>query len=605
MQSYHVENIQAALKTKKFPTAMMWNRLEGRPRTHNFDKAMKAEVRDALWMLTKQWQMGEFLADDAGSPVAAKIHISSSQLSQYQAAQHPTQPYEKNIPMEVKAEQKKIPFTRLKNKVSIDLRLQMGKYWLSLIKSQGLNYELEFLKEYKFELPAKSRSTDFIYAHPEVWKTYSAISGRCMDGYALLEKLLAGALAANQIVNAGADVDALNTLGTGFLAWYKNMFYQPEEEQNDAWLPDRMEYQFNCKASSSIDEKSLTATEYYHGHLDWYSFNIETKSVASASPDKEPVTDSFLPAHVQFEGMPDTRWWKFEDGKTSFGDVKPSTVDISKLLLIEFGLVFANDWFMVPFNLAVGSLANVEGLTVKNNFGETIWIKPTEADGKPEDKWSVFKMKSSKQDNSLFLAPAAIKVHESDVKEEIMMIRDEVANMVWGIEQTVELATGPGDRGAEVGLRTRQFQQKQVNENPIPENAPYAAPVFYQAMTEVPEHWIPFVPVHVEGDNREVQLQRASMLRIIESDTLAPVKIKPHTSILREGLDEAVPTPFYIHEEEVPRMGLRVTQSFQRTRWINGEVYVWLGMKKLTGRGEGSSGLAFDQIKNAKNEETF
>ena len=69
--------------------------------------------------------------------------------------------------------------------------------------------------------------------------------------------------------------------------------------------------------------------------------------------------------------------------------------------------------------------------------------------------------------------------------------------------------------------------------------------------------------------------------------------------ISREGL-EAVPNPtaYYIHEEEVSRAGERVIQAFQRTRWVNGEVFVWLGMKKKTGRGEGSSGLAFDQIKD-------
>ena len=48
MASYHVENIREALLQKKFPTSLMWNRLEGRPRTHNFDRAMRAEVRDAL-----------------------------------------------------------------------------------------------------------------------------------------------------------------------------------------------------------------------------------------------------------------------------------------------------------------------------------------------------------------------------------------------------------------------------------------------------------------------------------------------------------------------------------------------------------------------------
>ena len=51
------------------PTITHWNRLEGRPRTEDFDRALRAEVRDALWMLSKQWQMGEFKGDDAGSTI--------------------------------------------------------------------------------------------------------------------------------------------------------------------------------------------------------------------------------------------------------------------------------------------------------------------------------------------------------------------------------------------------------------------------------------------------------------------------------------------------------------------------------------------------------
>ena len=49
------------------PTITLWNRLESRPRTDDFNRALKAEIRDPLWMLTKQWQMGEFNGDDAGS----------------------------------------------------------------------------------------------------------------------------------------------------------------------------------------------------------------------------------------------------------------------------------------------------------------------------------------------------------------------------------------------------------------------------------------------------------------------------------------------------------------------------------------------------------
>jgi hypothetical protein len=54
-----------------------WSRLEGRPWTNDIERA---EVRDALWMLTKQWQLGEFEAEDAGSPVVCKLSTSTSEI---------------------------------------------------------------------------------------------------------------------------------------------------------------------------------------------------------------------------------------------------------------------------------------------------------------------------------------------------------------------------------------------------------------------------------------------------------------------------------------------------------------------------------------------
>ena len=60
---------------------------------------------------------------------------------------------------------------------------------------------------------------------------------------------------------------------------------------------------------------------------------------------------------------------------------------------------------------------------------------------------------------------------------------------------------------------------------------------------------------------------------------------------------------YYIHEEEVPRAGVRVTRAFQRTRWYDGRVYTWLGRSKTVGRGEGASGLRFDQITSREPQE--
>jgi hypothetical protein len=606
---YNPIDISKTLATKAFPTALMWNRLEARPKAHDFNKALKAEVRDALWMITKQWQMGEFNGDDAGSPVFAKVHITSSHIDTYDAAKKGIQAFKTNVPLEVQAEQKKIPFVRGDKEISIDIRLQMGKYWLKLLKAEPLNFSAEYIKKYTFEIPAKSRATDYIYAHREVWQKYAAISRRSMDGYKLYEYInMPGANVWDDITIDLTEQNKLDTLATKFKRWFTSQYYQPIDEKNNAWLPEQLEYQFDCTATAENVEKTLEAKEYYHGHLDWYAFDIAQKGSNASGQAKEKFTSTFIPTHVQFDGMPDTRWWKFEDGKTSFGDVKPNTTDLAKLLLIEFGLVFANDWFIIPYTLPIGSLANVEGLTVKNNFGETIWIKASEDEKSKGLPWSMFKLKSEQQNNSLFLAPAAIKVQEGNSLEEVVLIRDEMSNMVWGVETIAPMPFGEGNKGSEKALQVRQYHEKFVQQNAIPQAVPYAAKVSYLAMTDVPEHWIPFVPVHKQNSNREIQLQRASMLRIIEQDPNAPVKIKPQTSVLREGLENknpdgtSNPLAYYIHEEEVPRSGVTVSQAFQRTRWTNGEVFVWLGMKKETGRGEGSSGLAFDQLVNSKME---
>jgi hypothetical protein len=119
-----------------------------------------------------------------------------------------------------------------------------------------------------------------------------------------------------------------------------------------------------------------------------------------------------------------------------------------------------------------------------------------------------------------------------------------------------------------------------------------AASIRYQVMNSVPEQWIPFIPVHVEGSVREIQLQRAAMPRILEGDPNLPEKVRPRTTLLRQNLPKA----YFIREEEVPRAGVVVHQSYQRTRWTGGKVVTWLGVRKQTGRGEGMSGLRFDRL---------
>ncbi len=675
---YAIADIETALLKKNFPTVVLWSRAEGRPRTHDFDRALKAEVRDALWMLTKQWQMGEFKGDDAGSPVLAKAHVSTTALTKYQANGHPVQPFRQDMPLETTAEQREIVFERDGRPISMDIRLLMGKRWLRLASAIP-DLSSQYIRLYRFELPAKNRSSSDVYAHTGDWQQLAAVSGRCMDGHQLYAYLRSDPLhkASDGLEPAltGTNKTTIDNAGDEFKLWAASFYTQPTDPANDAWQPNQFEYRFACSAPAGEGEKVFTAEEYYSGHPDWYTFNagsgaLDDLETPEATDIRRTFTNSFIPATVQFAGMPNRRWWTFEDSKTGFGNIKPSVTDIAKLMLIEFALVYGNDWFMVPFTLPTGSIAVVEGLSVTNNFGERFWIEVAGTNtGSSITDWSMFRLEGSDRNMGLLLAPTAVKVQEGNPLEEVCLIRDEMANMVWGIESSVPSVSGPGKSGKESGQERSNYHRTLVTEKlritreaslllqdinalpgplpvplaeaktaienilvllgaddpeldesknllasaktkmaaagmntsydiePNPADVPFAANISYLAMTSVPEHWIPFVPVHIkEDDNREIQLQRASLLRVIEGDTRRPEKIKPFTSALRVGLESLPRQAYYIPEEEVPRAGIQVAKAFQRSRWVNGEVCVWLGNQKKTGRGEGSSGLAFDQI---------
>jgi hypothetical protein len=620
---YTVTNIREALVSRKFPTVTLWNRLEGRPRTANFDRALKAEVRDALWMLTKQWQMGEFQGDDAGSPVFAKLHLATTRLTKYQAGNQSKQDsnsveeFETVVPLEAKVERRPIPFNLAGQDISLDLRLLIGRQWLKLIRSVG-NFTQAYINRHPIALPNPSLKKDAqLSAHQEVWQTFSAVAGRCMDGYNLYRYLKESNThhAYDGIPVPDADKPAIDTLATKFTEWFETLYYQPSSP--DAWNPSHLEYQFACSAPTTTGEKVYTAEEYYQGHLDWYNFDLDPTSKGLGTLPTPPAdprgtdTQTLIPTPITFEGMPNTRWWAFEDRKTNFGDINPDTIDLAKLLLIEFGLVYANDWFLIPYTLPTGSIASIRGMMVTNVFGERFWI---EAAGSGIDdnwqRWSMFTINTKGNanevaDTSLLLLPTVPKIQESSPLEEVMLVRDEMANMVWAIEKTIPLASGSSKAGSESAIETHNYYQRLLNEQLAadPSAAPvidYKANIRYLVMTSVPEHWIPFIPVHLKDDIREIQLQRAAMPRILENDPETPKKVRPRTILIRPGLDQTKRDPYYIHEEEIPRAGVRVTQSFQRTRWNDGRTFVWLGVRKQTGRGEGSSGLAFDSIVDVK-----
>lgn len=613
------------------PVLPLFNRLEARPRTRDFDRALRAEVRDALWMLTKQWQMGEFRAEDAGSLVSSKMYIEKTMLTKYQPAEHPAEAFDDKVPLEAKVEQRPIPFQAGTLEISLDLRLVMGRQWAKLLNKNGFgSFKSKYIENYSIHNPDPETREDVYYcSNQQSLRKHMAAARRHIDGKKLYDEIVSDPNQHVTTVGASDSLDAdgiesLKKLGEHFRDWYDQLFYQPQgESPKDAWLPSNLEYQFQCSAPQDAQEKVLTAKEYYHGHLDWYNFSIDQAATTLGQVDQlpqpedlnAPIIRSFIPVPVQFDGMPNTRWWAFEEGKTNFGDIKPDTTDLNKLLLIEFGLVYANDWYLLPITLPAGALINIQGMAVKNVFGENFWITAT---GKGHDndpnRWTMYSMdiagnERKPADPSFLVVLSVPKIQEGKPIEEVQLVRDEMANMVWGIETRIPLPSGESVPGREAAQDTVRHLKRilKPSDPDLTQLVDPAADLRYKAMSNVPENWIPFLSTHEKDSIRETRLQRGSMLRVIEVDPQKKIhvqRVKPRTNLLREGLDQVNRQSYFINEEEVLRAGTSLTQSFQRTRGYSGEIFTWLGVRKKTGRGEASSQLRFDYLQPVKKVET-
>ncbi|QDQ09594.1 hypothetical protein [Streptomyces spectabilis] len=610
MTEPRIADLAAALRDRTHPAVGVWNRLEGRPRTVGFDRALRAEVRDALWMLTRQWQLGEFRGTDAGSPVTATYAISTSTPSRFRPDGGPAEALPADRPLETVAERRPLPFTFGTEPIAYDLRLLLGRRWLKLLAASSVlrphHFGEQYIERYPVALPDPTADADTArVAHPEDWATLQALAGRRMDGYLLYQHVRTGGHASDGIDGPGhrhrADLDAL---GTRLVDWFDHLIDQPtgatpQRPDGDAtWNPRALEHSFSVSAADpSGGEKVLTAAEYPGGELDWYAFSVASgTTLGGTDPTPSPTPRTVFPAPVRFSGMPLPRWWALEDGRTNFAAVTPDSTDLARLIFLEFALVFSNGWYQLPCDVPAGTLASVRGLAVTDVFGQRRWITPAgKGDDQSWQRWSMFTLSAldahvppsaPADDGALLLPPGVPKVATGPALEEVWLVRDENANLVWGIEQTVRRAAGGGRGGDETAAETLAHRRRL---HPPPAQDAPRAPIAYAIASPVPENWIPFIPVHVPGDSRTVQLRRAAMPSAVDA-----TPVRPRTALLREGLDAG--RGYFINEEEVPQSGTRVTVAFNRTRWRDGRVVVWLAAHRGLGRGERSSGLGFDAL---------
>jgi hypothetical protein len=537
-----------------------WHRLEPRVRGQDPTTGLKAAVHDPLWLLGRQWQVGELLGEDSAFPVAVRVETVEQPLTRWRAAGGDAVDYDpRSVPLEVMVEREPPVAPTLRRRLNAWLQL------VELLDDAGLGARAaDLAAAHPLPLPVASDPAD------ERLRLVAAGAG---DGLAA-----ATALAADP---AGLPAG----LVAAFLAW---VGAQTVAGAGNCWVTDRLEYRFSVGAKTEAGELVLSAPEYLGGRLDWHALDVDADPGHTLNPPapaaEATTTAHLLPTRVTFPGMPAERFWELEDAVVDLGAVSASVEDLGRLLTVEFATVFGNDWWSVPVRANFGSLVGVRSLVVRDTFGENVLIEPTETTAPATAPWRMFRLTDSSLAAGsgpapalLLLAPVVAGALDGDAIEELLLLRDETANLAWGVERVVEGADGrPRDRSADYAAR--------LTAAPTP-SLDSPADLAYVLQTMVPNHWIPLVPVRDPAGSAAVVLQRGSLLTqdgTARRITAEGVLLAPELS------------PWYFHEEEVPRAGLRVRRVPSIARWLDGTPYAWVSRRVSAGRGEGSSGLRFD-----------
>jgi hypothetical protein len=601
------------------------NRLEASTRGTDLTPGLQAQVHDALWLLARQRQLGEFEGSDAGSPVAAAYVVSHAPLASWHAAGGATRAYGGTVPLEALVEADGTP-------VSWPERVAAGLRLARALRRVGLDpAALTAAHPLTAPDPATAPSGD---------PASHATSTVTPDEVAAFGAVYAARVADPVAVTAAfaTDLDALVTVAggpparpilTAWRAWWATRQPAPA----GAWQHEQLSYAL-AVATADTTLPTYTTDRFGGGTLDWYVFDAaappppppppppsvpppspapvtstpappasSTPATATAPtgptapPSSVPASSSLiraLPVPVAFHGAPVDRYWQLEDASTDLGAVETYPTELGKLLLAEFTACFAGDWFRLPVRIPYGGAVHVDALVSTDTFGVQTLIP--EAAAQPGSRpWRLFEHTAadgtSVAGTWLLVPPPLTPTMEAEALEEVALVRDPAADLAWGIEKLVTNAVGrPVRRADDLAAQGRGTAAD-------PRDGLADAWV-WRLMTTVPDNWIPLLPTRGRAATDDYLLVQASMLHYDRSATgaVTAVRVLPAGVALRAGGS--------LPEREIPREGVTLTRTRRLARWVDGSRVHWTSRARSIGHGEATSGLGYDGIHATSSDPT-
>jgi hypothetical protein len=538
---------------------MTWQRLEGSGVSADLNPGLEARIADPLWMLARQWQVGEFTGEDAARPVEIRARAAWHRLGELRLGAGAPQPLDLDgAPLEARVEAEPV----WDGPARVRLAAEAG---LQLLRLAGAGDDLASRLRERWPLPLPAADG----LDPRGRLELELLARRSFDAIAL----------GNALDRGEAPDEGIAGVVDGWHAAYRSLFVEPPAPRAPAWDAERLEYRFALAAPGFASGTRLQARGYPGGRLDWSAFDVDP-AAAAPPPDALEQRIETVPIPLRYAGMPAPRWWAFEDRAVYWGDVEGGPEDLARYLVASFATLYGDDWFLIPLDLRRGVLAQVTAVEVLDSFGRTHRIAATAAlDHErvgPARTWRWFELSGdpapARGAAPHLLVPPVLPTHEaSEPLEEILLMRDEVSNLAWAVERVIEGASG-----------RRLFRGREAP--PPAPAAPAPGAWGYRLGTSMPPGFVPLVPVRIDSaTNPAMRLQRGRLATAEGSVGARGLILEPSRRLL-------------LHEEEVPASGIRVTRGFQMCRGTDGSVHVWVGRQKRPGRQASGAGLVHDVV---------
>ena len=549
-----------------------WTRLEPQSKSGDPRPGIEARVHDPLWLLGRQWQLGEFEGEDAGTPLTVRVVTNTVPVDRWGARDLADGQWlgahdllEPLVEAELPSADNLGPGLRP--------RAEAGAALLAAVDDAGLaggaGYRQALLDNAALVLdPLAHPGGAQAALDPEWLRLVRLLGGRPMvDGESACARFeeAGGGLPAWLVPDNAADEAVLIETFTDWARWYRGEV-SPLADRPVSWVGERLEYRFQVGAGATV----LAAPAHGGGEIGWHSFDAtptgvlnepaEARDQEAQNPDRQ--VHALLASPLRYPGMPSDRLWELEDAQVNLGLIEAEPWDLARLLVAEFALTYGNDWLVVPVDVPYGSLVTVESVMYVTTFGERFRVQPTEQVS-PDGHWQLYRMTEAPRWDEvaeayvdgaaipgLLIPPGAVAVQDGAAYEEVLFLRDEMANLCWAVERSVQ---GPSGAGRD---RSREKTAPMPGVGPVT-----TAALDYLLQTVVPERWIPYLPK--SSGYRSIELVQGAMP---DADK---VPIPPVGRLLLTGDVET------IKDAEIPREGVVVRRVPSMTRRADGSYVRW------------------------------